>query len=78
MDFGFNIPPRGPMATPEGIATLAKQGEAMGFGTIAVTDHIIFPTSIQSAYPGSSGGQYYADFSARQITSGFALYEHLT
>jgi probable F420-dependent oxidoreductase len=32
----------------------------MGFGIIAVTDHIIFPTNIQSAYPGSSGGQYYA------------------
>ena len=60
MDFGFSLPPRGPMATPENIATLAQQGEAMGFGIIAVTDHIIFPTSIQSAYPGSASGQYYA------------------
>ena len=48
------------MATPEHIATLAQQGEAMGFGIIAVTDHIIFPKSIQSAYPGSGSGQYYA------------------
>src|SRR5215470_397396 len=60
MDFGFSIPPRGPMATPENIATLAQQGEAMGFGIIAVTDHIIFPTRIQSTYPGSGSGQYYA------------------
>jgi probable F420-dependent oxidoreductase len=60
MDFGFSLPPRGPMATPENIATLAQQGEAMGFGIIAVTDHIIFPTSIQSTYPGSASGQYYA------------------
>ena len=50
MEFGFGIPPRGPMATPENIATLARQGEAMGFGIIAVTDHIIFPKSIQSTY----------------------------
>ena len=48
------------MATPENIATLAQQGEAMGFGIIAVTDHIIFPKSIQSTYPGSASGQYYA------------------
>jgi alkanesulfonate monooxygenase SsuD/methylene tetrahydromethanopterin reductase-like flavin-dependent oxidoreductase (luciferase family) len=60
MEFGFAQPPRGPMATPENIATLAKQGEAMGFGILAVTDHIIFPKSIQSTYPGSGSGQYYA------------------
>ena len=60
MDFGFSLPPRGPMAAPENIATLAQQGEAMGFGIIAVTDHIIFPKSIQSTYPGSASGQYYA------------------
>ena len=60
MDFGFALPPRGPMATPENIATLAQQGETMGFGILAVTDHIIFPKSIQSAYPGGASGQYYA------------------
>ena len=60
MDFGFPMPPRGPMATPENIATLAQQGEAMGFSIIAVTDHIIFPKSIQSPYPGGASGQYYA------------------
>ena len=60
MDFGFALPPRGPMATPENIATLAQQGEKMGFGILAVTDHIIFPKTIRSAYPGGVGGQYYA------------------
>ena len=60
MDFGFTLPPRGPLATAENIATLAQQGEAMGFGVLAVTDHIIFPKVIQSAYPGGASGQYYA------------------
>src|SRR5450631_2323544 len=60
MDFGFSLPPRGPMATPENIATLAQQGEKMGFGILAVTDHIIFPKTIRSPYPGGVGGQYYA------------------
>jgi probable F420-dependent oxidoreductase len=48
------------MATPENIATLAQQGEAMGFGILVVTDHIIFPKRIQSTFPGSGSGQYYA------------------
>ena len=65
MEFGFALPPRGPMATPESIATLAQQGEAMGFGILAVTDHIIFPKRIQSAFPGSGSGQYYAAGSRR-------------
>ena len=58
MEFGFALPPRGPMATPENIAALAQQGEAMGFGILAVSDHIIFPKRIQSAYPGGASGQY--------------------
>ena len=60
MEFGFALPPRGPLATPENIATLAQQAEAMGFGILAVSDHIVFPKSIQSAYPGGATGQYYA------------------
>jgi probable F420-dependent oxidoreductase len=60
MNFGFAIPPRGSLATPENIGRLAQQGEAMGFGILAVTDHIIFPRNIQSSYPGGASGQYYA------------------
>ena len=60
MNFGFAIPPRGSMATPENIAKLAQQGEAMGFGILAVTDHIVFPRTIRSSYPGGASGQYYA------------------
>src|SRR5215469_5964823 len=60
MEFGFALPPRGPLATPENIATLAQRGEAMGFGILAVSDHIVFPKSIRSAYPGGASGQYCA------------------
>ena len=56
MEFGFALPPRGPMATPENIATLAQQGEAMGFGILAITDHIIFPQRLQSTYPAAAAG----------------------
>ena len=34
MEFCFALPPRGPLATPENIATHAQQGEIIGFGTL--------------------------------------------
>jgi hypothetical protein len=51
MEFGFGVPTRGPMATPESMATLAKQGENLGFGIISVSDHVIIPKAIASTYP---------------------------
>jgi probable F420-dependent oxidoreductase len=48
------------MATPENIATLAHKGEAMGFGIITVSDHIILPHTINSTYPYSESGQFTA------------------
>src|SRR5439155_21689974 len=46
------------MATPEHIATLAHKGEEMGFGILAVSDHIIVPTRVQSTHPYSASGQF--------------------
>src|SRR2546425_12060953 len=58
MEFGFSLPSRGPMATPEHLATLARKGEEMGFGILAVSDHIIVPTRVQSTHPYSASGQF--------------------
>ena len=43
MEFGFGVPTRGAMATPESMATLAKHGENLGFGIISVSDHVVIP-----------------------------------
>lgn len=51
MDFGFSIPTRGPLATQEAMLALARHGEQLGFGHIALPDHIIIPNSIASPYP---------------------------
>jgi len=58
MKFGFGIPTRGPMATPEGIATLVQKGEALGFAIISVSDHIIIPKRIDSTYPYNESGAF--------------------
>jgi probable F420-dependent oxidoreductase len=58
MEFGFSLPSRGPMATPEHLATLAHKGEELGFGILAISDHIIMPTHVQSTHPYSARGQF--------------------
>lgn len=58
MEFGTTIPMRGPLAHAEGIRTLAHETEAMGFGHISVTDHLIVPRRIDSDYPYTSDGKF--------------------
>ena len=58
MEFGFGVPTRGAMATPESMATLAKQGEHLGFGIISVSDHVVIPKAIASTYPYNETGTF--------------------
>ena len=58
MKFGFGLPTRGPLATPESLATLARQGEELGFAIISVSDHIIIPKAIASTYPYNESGTF--------------------
>jgi probable F420-dependent oxidoreductase len=46
------------MATPDTLATLARQGEALGFAIISVSDHIIIPKAIASTYPYNESGTF--------------------
>ena len=58
MQFGFGLPTRGPMATPQSLATLAQKGEELGFAIISVSDHIIIPKAIASTYPYNESGTF--------------------
>ena len=40
MDFGFSIPTRGALATQQAVLALAQHGEQLGFGHLALPDHI--------------------------------------
>ena len=51
MKFGFSIPTRGALATQQALLALAQRGEQLGFGHLALPDHIIIPRSIASPYP---------------------------
>ncbi len=58
MDFGFFLPTRGPLATPEAVRILARRGEDLGFALIAVPDHVVIPTDIAPHYPYSDTGDF--------------------
>jgi len=54
MDFGFNLPTRGPLANRESMLGLAKRGEELGYAYLALADHIVIPRAIGSLYPYSA------------------------
>ena len=58
MEFGFGVPTRGPLATPDNLAALARGGERMGFDIISVSDHVVIPRSIESRYPYNETGEF--------------------
>ena len=58
MRYGFYLPTRGPLANPDDIAEIARAGEALGFATIVIGDHIVFPVTVDSTYPYTIGGGF--------------------
>jgi len=58
MLIGFDAPTRGPLASPENIARLAVEGEAMGYDYLTLSDHVVIPTDIQARYPYSDTGEF--------------------
>ena len=58
MQYGFSTPMRGPLANFNDISNIVRAGEQLGFTTVAVCDHIVVPTKIDSIYPYNESGEY--------------------
>ena len=58
MDVGLTIPTRGPLATADAIATMARRAEELGFAHLSLSDHLVVPRSIDSRYPYSASGTW--------------------
>jgi hypothetical protein len=58
MDFGFYLPTRGQTATPEALEALVTHGEALGFRSVMIADHVVFPTEVRSHYPYTVSGAF--------------------
>jgi len=58
MKYGFTLPGRGNLATPERLGIIARKGEEFGFDTLLTGDHILVPKNISSVYPYTEGGEF--------------------
>jgi probable F420-dependent oxidoreductase len=58
MQYGFYLPTRGQTTTPDDLDTLVQRGEAYGFHSVMISDHVVFPTDIQSRYPYTVSGAF--------------------
>jgi len=57
VEFGFSLPGRGPLATPEQILKLATRADALRYSSVFVTDHVVLPASAaRSVYPYATSG----------------------
>lgn len=59
MEFGFSLPGRGPLASPDVVLGMAERAEALRYASLFVTDHVVLPVSTAgSVYPYSASGQF--------------------
>ena len=58
MKYGFTLPGRGQIATPERLGIIAKKGGEFGFDALLTGDHILVPRNISSPYPYTEGGEF--------------------
>jgi probable F420-dependent oxidoreductase len=71
MLIGTDIPTRGPWATPDVMGRIAREAEALGFGYLTLSDHVLIPRAIRAPYP-------YSETGAFPLLQNNALQEQLT
>jgi len=62
MDFGFSLPGRGPLATPDVLVKLARKADDLRYSSIFVTDHVVIPTTQTTPYPYAPTGKFAGDW----------------
>ena len=58
MRYGFYLPTRGETARPEALEAMVTRGEALGFASVVIADHVVFPVTIKSRYPYTVSGAF--------------------
>jgi probable F420-dependent oxidoreductase len=61
MRYGFYLPTRGRCAEPDALLALLKRAEALGFHSVVIADHVVFPVHIASKYPYTVSGAFPGD-----------------
>ncbi len=58
MRYGFYLPTRGRTATAPALEALVGRGEKLGFASVMIADHIVFPAVVTSSYPYTVSGVF--------------------
>ena len=58
MRYGFYLPTRGATATADALTALVRRAEALGFASVMIADHVVFPAIIASKYPYTVTGAF--------------------
>src|SRR5579864_2216315 len=66
MQFGFNLPNSGRLAEPDTMLRIAREGEALGYDYLTLTDHVALPDMAEPGYPYSESGAFYSSDSAHR------------
>jgi probable F420-dependent oxidoreductase len=72
MKIGLHFGSRGVAGDPDTLSTIAQKAEALGFEHFGMSDHVIVATEVESAYPYSESGKFYAQdtgISLEQVTA---------
>jgi len=58
MKYGLTLPGRGPLATPDNLAIIARRAEELGYYMVLFGDHLVVPRHIASTYPYTADGAF--------------------
>ena len=58
MQIGFNLPNSGKLTAPDTMARIAREGEALGYDYLTLTDHVVLPDLTAPGYPYSESGEF--------------------
>jgi alkanesulfonate monooxygenase SsuD/methylene tetrahydromethanopterin reductase-like flavin-dependent oxidoreductase (luciferase family) len=61
VQIGFNLPISGPLSSPDIVTRIARQGEALGYDYLTLTDHIVLPKLRVPGYPYSESGEFFSE-----------------
>jgi probable F420-dependent oxidoreductase len=61
MQTGFNLPISGPFVSPDILIRIAREGEALGYDYLTLTDHIVLPNLRVPGYPYSESGEFFSE-----------------
>jgi probable F420-dependent oxidoreductase len=72
MKFGLHLGIRGPAADPDSLRIIAAEAEALGFEHLGFSDHVVIADQVDSPYPYTKSGRWFAEDSGEcleQVTT---------